>query len=122
MLRRAYDLDNGVYTEQYAKEHPYALIEAHRAETNAFHSVFYLYAERYERFNVYERFRLSLTEFMRYQPEDCEWMIKYCETRQSEERKAAEDAQNNAKKSNIISDKDKITAEMAAIRQGQIKG
>jgi hypothetical protein len=121
MLRRAYDLDNGLYTEQYAKDHPYAAIEAHAAETNAYNGLFFLYAERYERYNVYDRFHISLTEFVSYGPEDCEWMIKYCEQRQAEERKAAEDAQNKSK-SKIITGKEEVEASMAAIRQGNLKG
>lgn len=121
MLRRAYDLDNGIYTEQYEKEHPYALIEAHKAETNAYHSILFLNAERYERFGIWDRFHLTLTEFNQYEPEECEWMIKYCELRQAEERKAAETAANNAK-GKIITDKDKVAADMAAIKQGKIKG
>lgn len=121
MLRRAYDLDNGIYSESYEKDHPYALIEAHKAETNAYHSVFYLYAERYERFGVWDRFHIDLNTFMSHEPEDCEWMIKYCELRQKEERKIAEDAANSAK-GKIITDKEQVAADMSAIRQGQIKG
>lgn len=121
MLRRAYDLDNGIYDERYEKEHPYALIEAHKAETNAYHSILYLYAERYERFGVWDRFHMGFDTFMKYEPEDCEWMIKYCELRQAEERKTAEDATKHAK-GKIITDKDTVAADMAAIRQGQIKG
>lgn len=121
MLRRAYDLDNNIYTEDYERKHPYAVIEAHAAETNAFSSLFHLYAERYERYGVYERFKLSLTEFMQYEPEDCEWMIKYCEVRQAEEKKAAEAAMNNSK-GKIIHDKDQVAASMAAIHQGNLKG
>lgn len=121
MLRRASDLDNGIYTEQYAKDHPYAIIEAHAAETNAFNGLFHLYAERYDRYDVYERFKISLTEFIAHSPEDCEWMIKYCEVRQAEERKAAEEA-NNKSKSKIITGKEEVEASMAAIRQGNLKG
>lgn len=121
MLRRASDLDNGIYTEKYAKDHPYAVIEAHAAETNAFNGLFHLYAERYDRYGVYERFKLSLTEFLEHSPEDCEWMIKYCEVRQAEERKAADEA-NKQSKSKIITDKDQVEASMQAIRQGNLKG
>lgn len=121
MLRRAYDLDNGIYTEDYSRKHPYAVIEAHAAETNAFNGLFHLYAERFDRYGVADRFKISLTEFMQYQPEDCEWMISYCEVRQAEEKKAADEAMRNTK-SPIISDKEQIQASMSAIHQGNLKG
>lgn len=116
MLRRAYDLDNGVYSEAYEREHPYALIEAHEFETNAFKGIFHLYAERYERFGVADRFKISFTEFMQYHPEDCEFMISYCEKRQKEEERITKEAQANADK-RVISDPAAVANEIANFKK-----
>lgn len=111
MLRRAYDVDKGIYSESYTKKHPYAVIEAHKFETNAFNGLYHLYAERYERFNVWDRFHISLTDFMEQHPEDCEWMINYSEARQREEEKMAENVKNRTKQS-IITDPNQVAADI----------
>ncbi|EJO2543994.1 hypothetical protein NRE35_004360 [Salmonella enterica] len=115
MLRRAYDLDNKIYDTAYEKAHPYALIEAHSAETNAFNSLFHRYAERYERFGVESRFHLSLTEFMQYSPEDVEWMLSYCEHRQMEEKKAHDEANGKAK--SIVTDKTQVASDFRSMME-----
>ena len=120
MLRRAYDLDNKIYDEAYERAHPFALIEAHAAETNAFNSLFHRYAERYERFGVESRFHLSLSEFMQYTPEDVEWMLAYCEFRQVEEKKAHDEATGKAKQ--IVTDKSQIQTDLRSIHQGNLRG
>lgn len=122
MLRRAYDIDNGIYTQQYADGHPYAAIEAHEAETNAWNSMFYRYAERYERYDVYSRFKISLKEFMEYHPEDCEWMISYCEHRQKEEQQAHDEATGKAKQqtaSALITDPGMVSSNLKNMLGGE---
>lgn len=96
------------------------MIEAHPAETNAWRGLFHLYAERYERYGIKERFSISLTEFMEYHPEDCEWMFKYCENRQEEERKIAEEAKT--KSSALITNPNDVHVDLRQIKEQSAKG
>lgn len=64
VFRRAYDLDHGIYTENYLAAHPYATIEMHPTERAANRGMLESLVEKYEVHRIKDNFNLSITEFL----------------------------------------------------------
>lgn len=68
-LRRAYDIDNGIYTESYDSKNPYSLIQMHPAEAAANKGKWDELLETYAVHSIGKYFHCSFDEWVK-QPYD----------------------------------------------------
>ncbi|ATA65341.1 hypothetical protein CPT_Moabite_099 [Serratia phage Moabite] len=92
MLRRAYDLDNGIYSEAYDKATPYSIIEMNQVEAAANKGKFVELLEFFRLHEVGKELNMSFTEFINLDNDIIE-TIKLCCTRwRSEDDSATREA------------------------------
>lgn len=63
-MRRAYDLDNGIYTEEYERANPFSLIEMHPSEAAANKGKYVELLEFYRLYEVGKELHLSFKDFI----------------------------------------------------------
>ncbi|UQT03163.1 hypothetical protein TOTORO_03000 [Serratia phage vB_SmaS-Totoro] len=96
MLRRAYDLDNGIYSEEYDRSNPYSIIEMHRVEAAANKGKYVELLEFFRLHEVGKELNMSFAEFINMDNDIIE-MVKLCCTRwRSEDDNATKDALQKA--------------------------